>query len=647
MKKLFKFIPLLVIPMMLTSCMDMFFRSSENTESGNHSSSQTTESGSGSSSSGGGSTSSDTVYPTSLVISGATSLYIGEEVTLTATYQPSNITYKTINWYTSDSTIATVTSTGKVKGKAAGPVTITAKMKSADGYMEATHNMTVAVPSASSVSLNKTSVTLSFNKTVQLTATVNPAAANQAVTWSSNNTSVATVSNNGLVTAKAIVGNATITATTVDGGHTASCAVSVQEVSGTTVMIYMCGADLESATPEHGSGYLNSGYQGLASMDIDEILSVNGQPENVNIVLETGGAKHWAKSNIPTNKLARWEIRDKTMTKIAESGSPNSTVFPTSTNMGLSSTLQSFVEWGLENYPAEKYGLIMWNHGGAMGGCCFDENYSNDSISETELKEAVTNARNNKGISDTFEWITYDACLMAVQDVAEYNSYNFKYMLSSQESESGYGYDYDAWLPTLYNNPSINGGELLEVIGHTFMVEEKSLYQQWYGSRWSQYFDQTQSVYDLSKVAAYKTAFESLASSIDGVIGSTESKAKTLGNLINSAKKYGETEDDYGDTIYPFDIFDAKEVINKIVANSAYSSLSSKAEAAKSAIDNLVIYEEHGEGTTGCGLCVFCPMSGYSYPYGYTSGGVQYGPSTNFTNWKSVANKVFWACYNS
>ena len=178
-------------------------------------------------SSGGGSSSGGTtIYPTSLTISGASTLYVGEETTLTASYQPNNITYKTVNWYTSDSAIATVTSAGKVKGKAAGPVVITAKLKSADGYLEATHNMTISVPSASSVSLNKTSVTLGFNKTVQLTATVNPIAANQAVTWSSNNNNVATVSNDGLVTSKAVVGNATITATTVDGGKTASCTVS-------------------------------------------------------------------------------------------------------------------------------------------------------------------------------------------------------------------------------------------------------------------------------------------------------------------------------------------------------------------------------------------------------------------------------------
>ena len=651
MKKLFKFIPLLVIPMMLTSCMDMFFRPADNTESGSHSQTSEPSSGSGSSSgshtsssseSGGGnsgsssSSESTTIYPTSLAISGATSLYVGEETTLTATYQPTNITYKTINWYTSDSSVASITSTGKVKGKAGGQVTITAKLKSADGYMEATHDMTIVVPSVSGVSITKRQITLGFNQTYQLEAVVLPVYANQAVTWSSSSPSVATVDQNGLVTAKNVEGTANIKATTVEGDFDAFCTVTVQAVTGTTVMIYMCGADLESAVPDRGSGYLNSGYQGLASMDIDEILSVTGQPSNVNIVLETGGAKHWAKSQINPDYLERWEIRDQTLTRKAQLAKDN---------MGDGNVLKDFINWSVQNYPAQKYGLIMWNHGGAMGGCCFDENFDDDSISEFELYTAVSEARTDQGISEKFEWITYDACLMAVQDVAEYNSYNFNYMLSSQESESGYGYDYDAWLPILYSNPAIEGDALLQVIAHTFMLEEKQLYQSWYGSRWAQYFDQTQAVYDLSKVRPYRDAFETFANSVNGIIGNTDSKAKTLGGLINNAKKYGEDEDEYGDTIYPFDIFDAKEVLTKITANSAYSSLSTQANNIKTLIDDLVVYEEHGEGTTGCGLCIFCPMSGYSYPYEYTYQGVLYGPKTNFSNWKTVANKVFWACY--
>ncbi len=83
---------------------------------------------------------------------------------------------------------------------------------------------TVAV---TGVTLNKTSTTLAIDGTETLTATVAPAdATNKAVAWTSDNTSVATVSDAGVVTAKS-AGTATITVTTTDGSHTATCAVTV------------------------------------------------------------------------------------------------------------------------------------------------------------------------------------------------------------------------------------------------------------------------------------------------------------------------------------------------------------------------------------------------------------------------------------
>ena len=545
-------------------------------------------------------------------ISGDNQVEVGGTVQLTANFKQGSFTNTKVSWSSSDTSVASVTSKGKVTGKSAGNVTIYATMtNNKNEKVYATRNIKVIAAVATGIELSSTSLTMSFNGTSKLSAKVLPyAGANQAVTWSTSNSSVVSIDKTSTTEkdeqitlhAGSSSGNATITAKSVDGNFTATCAVSIQAVSGTTVMIYMCGADLESQS-------------GLATSDLNEILAVNNQPSNVNIVIQTGGASSWSKSGISASKSQRWEVRNKKMNKVNED---------TKKNMGLQSTLQEFVTWGLTSYPAEKYGLIMWNHGGAMGGCCFDEQYNDDSISADEMYNAVKNARAAAGISDKLDWVTYDACLMAVQDVAEYNSHNFKYMLCSQESEAGYGYDYDAWLPTLYSKPAGDTAELLETIGHTFMVEEKALFQ-----REGYDFDQTQSVLDLSKMSAYKTAFESFASSLNSIIGSNSTKAKTLGNAIYSAQKYG--ADDYGQ--YDFDIFDAKSALNKIVAKSDFSSLSSSANSLISQIEQMVVYEEHGNATTGCGLCIFCPIQTRWY----------YGSSTksNFSNWITVANKVY------
>ncbi len=589
MKKLFKFVPLLVLPLMLSSCI----LTHPGTEQGGN-----VTPGGGDQPGGGGQVITDqTVYPTEITITGESSVAIGEATILKATYTPSNVTNKTVTWSSSDTTVASVSASGRVKGLKAGNTTITASMKGKDNVpVTATFAMSIVVPSATGVTLDKTSVNLGFGKTTQLTATVNPKYANQKVTWSSNNTSVATVSSTGLVTAKNIAGTAVITATSVDGGLTANCQVKVQEIVGATVMIYMCGADLESES-------------GLATSDLNEILSVSGQPDEVNIIVETGGANSWSKSQIPSDKLARWEISNRQFLKKQELKYAS---------MGSTDTLQSFMEWGFENYSSEKYGLILWNHGGAMDGVCFDE-IKNDSLTADEVYDAVSNAKSKKGITDKLEWVAYDACLMAVQDVAEYNSYNFNYMLASQESEAGDGYAYDKWVPTLYSNPGISGADLLPVIGKTFL--------QSFGNT---YHDQTQAVYDLSKMGAYKSAFESIATDLNSIIGTNTTKIKSLANLIASAREYG--LDENGDSS-GFEVFDMKEALNKVKANSTFSSISSKVTTFYTALNDLVIYEEHGSYTTGCGICVFCPTQ-RNWRYGTST-------KTNFTNWATVANKIY------
>jgi uncharacterized protein YjdB len=82
------------------------------------------------------------------------------------------------------------------------------------------------------VSLNKTAVSVSVNGTEQLAATIAPAnATNKNVTWSSNAPAVATVSNEGVVMGVA-AGTATVTATSGDGGFTATCSVTVEDATG-------------------------------------------------------------------------------------------------------------------------------------------------------------------------------------------------------------------------------------------------------------------------------------------------------------------------------------------------------------------------------------------------------------------------------
>lgn len=150
----------------------------------------------------------------------------GEIVTLTAVVSPSNATNKNVSWHSSDESVATV-SNGRVTALKAGSAVITVTAE--DGGKTAICQVSVKpkIVNVQSVSLNKSSITLTEGESTTLTAVVSPSnATNKNVRWSSSDASVASVVNGKVTALKA--GSSTIKVTTEDGGLTASCQVVVK-----------------------------------------------------------------------------------------------------------------------------------------------------------------------------------------------------------------------------------------------------------------------------------------------------------------------------------------------------------------------------------------------------------------------------------
>ncbi len=146
----------------------------------------------------------------------------GGTSTLTVSYNPADADGKSVTWNSSNTLVAIVSTSGVVTAVASGTATITAT--SANGKT-ATCTVTVTNP-VTSISLNQASLNLTKGGTSTLIVTYNPTDADsRSVTWNSSNTSVATVSTDGLVTAVAS-GTATITAASANG-KTATCIVTV------------------------------------------------------------------------------------------------------------------------------------------------------------------------------------------------------------------------------------------------------------------------------------------------------------------------------------------------------------------------------------------------------------------------------------
>ena len=218
----------------------------------------------------------------------------GATATLTATVVPSDATNQKVMWRSNNTSVATVEN-GTVTAVSAGNATITVTTE--DGNHTARCEVTVTV-SATGVTLSQTELSLVKGATATLRATVVPSdATNQKVTWRSNNTAVAIVEN-GTVTAVS-GGNATITVTTEDGNHTATCEVTVT-VSATGVTLSQTELSLvkgatatlrATVVPSDATNQKvtwRSNNTAVATVENDTVTAVSGGNATITVTTEDG-----------------------------------------------------------------------------------------------------------------------------------------------------------------------------------------------------------------------------------------------------------------------------------------------------------------------------------------------------------------------
>ena len=232
-----------------------------------------------------------------------------------------------------------------------------------------------------------------------------------------------------------------------------TAAASGNEEDEWTVLIYVCGSDLESQY-----GFATGNLQELAGVHepenrigiiIPDVMNIPDLqvklPGKVNILMETGGASEWHAQDlgmeIRTDCLQDWEyipgkgtetgefrmLREKPLASMAEAG-----------------TLAEFIAWGKENRPAKKYALILWDHGGgSKTGLFIDELFDGDYMALDELREALAAG----GVH--FEAILFDACMMANIETASAVREYASWMIASQETVPAKGTALGDWMQEL------------------------------------------------------------------------------------------------------------------------------------------------------------------------------------------------------
>jgi len=187
-----------------------------------------------------------------------------------------------------------------------------------------------------------------------------------------------------------------------------------------TILIYIVGSDLESES-------------GLATSDIREMLGSQFDQERVNLLVMTGGATRWSARSIPDDKLSIFKI---------EGSRPALQNQREAASMGEADTLLHFMRYAVEHHPASSYALIFWDHGGGpLVGIGADLLFRKDGLNLEELKSAFE--RGPFQGENRLEWLAFDACLMASAEVAHTLAPYARYMIASEETLPGNGFNYD------------------------------------------------------------------------------------------------------------------------------------------------------------------------------------------------------------
>ena len=196
-----------------------------------------------------------------------------------------------------------------------------------------------------------------------------------------------------------------------------------------TIMMYMCGADLESRG-------------GMASKDLQEMLRAN-IGSNINLLVYTGGCRQWQNNVVSSKTNQIYQIKDGKMSLLVD----NVGNLP----MTKPDTLSAYIKWSAKNFPADRYELIFWNHGGgSTGGYGYDERF----VSAGAMSLAgINTALKDGGVN--FDFVGFDTCLMATVENALVVSNYADYLIASEETEPGVGWYYTDWLTAFGSNTSM------------------------------------------------------------------------------------------------------------------------------------------------------------------------------------------------
>ncbi len=311
-------------------------------------------------------------------------------------------------------------------------------------------------------------------------------------------------------------------------------------------------------------------------------------------------------------------------------------------NMSDGATLADFVTWAVENYPADKYALILSDHGlGWPGGwsddapgkgrVTVDRNIPlvgvlGDQLYLNELDQTLAKIRSQAGI-DKFELIGMDACLMGHIEVLAALAPHARYAVVSQETEPALGWAYTSFLGKLAQNPSMDGAEMSKSIVQSYIDDDQrivddqaraemvgrgspmgSLYGSVSAEQVAQEMEQnvTLTAVALASVPALMNSVNELAFQLQNTRQQEVAKARSYAQSFTSI---------FGSNVPPsyIDLGNFVGLLKQVTKNR---DVAAAADGVLATLQDAVIAEKHGDKKAGAtGVSIYFPNSQiYQHP---------------------------------
>lgn len=308
------------------------------------------------------------------------------------------------------------------------------------------------------------------------------------------------------------------------------------KIESRTIMVYMSGSNLETDN-------------GIATADLESIVPSSVDLNTTNVVVYTGGTQRWHNNYASSTENSILKLTSDGFVKVQSDAQ---------VNMGDASTFQTFLNYAYQNYKADRYDLIIYDHGlGALGSIVDD--FKEDYLFLNEMKEALSNSPFNK--DNKLETVLFRTCLNATSEVASVYKDYAKYMIASEE--------------VTYGNPSSN---VFSFINSVNITDNGDVYGTKFINGYKDYIqtlgtiDSTYSVIDLTKMDELESEVNDFFSSIN-----LDNNYNEISKLRANLHQYAldSTNDGSYDTVDLYSLVDGLKSLSPKKANKLLKTIKS------------------------------------------------------------------------